>query len=176
MAFFFLSCKGALMRCLSDQTSTKDCKQTDHSMNKQCPLQKREARHSLIPDELWITSQLQNASLKFLTLEYISFILPIRQTVGDSSKTFQANCYGSWHHQNLWPTCPTHGHWHTVLLTCCSWHGQRGCFCLAKAPCWLTVILNTKEAKPTAARGSKPPGPVLWTFLLYYSKSIRHSD
>lgn len=58
------------MSCLSDQTSITDCKQTDQSMNKQCPLQNREARHSLIPDELWITSYLQNASLKFLTLKY----------------------------------------------------------------------------------------------------------
>lgn len=63
------------MSCLSDQTSIKDCKQTDHSMNKQCPLQNREARHSLIPDELWITSYLQNASLKFLTLKYNTSVL-----------------------------------------------------------------------------------------------------
>lgn len=151
------------MSCLSDQTSTKDCKQTDHSMNKQCPLQNREARHSLIPDELWITLHLQNASLKFLTLKYISFSLPIIQTVGDSSKTFQDNCYGSWHHQNLRPTCPTHGHWHTVLLSCCR-DGQKGCFWLAEAPCWHTVILNAKEAKPAAARSSKPAG--LLTSLL----------
>lgn len=99
-------------------------------------------------------------------IQHISFIPPIIQTVGDLSKTFQINCYGSWHHQNLWPTCPTHGHWHTVLLSRCSLDGQRGCFCLAEALCWHTVILNVKEAKPTAARGSKPAGPVLLMSLL----------
>lgn len=35
-----------------------------------------EARYSLIPDELWITLHLQNAFVKFSTLEHIASVLP----------------------------------------------------------------------------------------------------
>lgn len=107
------------MSCLSDQTSTKDYKQTDHSMNKQCPLQNTEARHSLIPDELWIALHLQNISLQFLTLKYNLSVLcsPLYWQSETKVKRFRSiNSRHNRHHYNLGPPCPTRGNWHSMLL------------------------------------------------------------